>query len=67
MKKFTKSETLKQKMKVFVNGHEFKNWKILDGHLYIKCGFGYTLASALVESGYLVEVEDSDIKKTEAK
>lgn len=43
-------------MKIFVNGHEFKDWKILDGCLYIKCGFGYTLADALVESGYTVEV-----------
>lgn len=54
-------------MKVFVNGHEFKNWKILDGHLYVKCGFGYSLASALVESGYLVEVEDFNIMKEENK
>ena len=54
-------------MKVFVNGHEFKNWKILDGHLYVKCGFGYSLASALVESGYLVEVKDFNIMKEENK
>lgn len=43
-------------MKIFVNGSEFKDWKILDDCLYIKCGFGYTLADALVESGYTVEV-----------
>ena len=35
-----------KRMKVFVNGCEFKNWKILDGYLYIECGFGYTLANA---------------------
>lgn len=45
-------------MKIIVNGHEFKDWKILDGNLYIKCGFGYTLADALVESGYTVEVKN---------
>lgn len=43
-------------MKIFVNGHEFKDWKILDGYLYIKGGFGYTLADTLVESRYTVEV-----------
>ena len=54
-------------MKVFVNGHEFKNWKILDGYLYVKCGFGYTLANALVESGYIVEIkENENWIKTEA-
>ena len=47
-------------MKVFVNGHEFKNWKMLDGYLYVKCGFGYTLANALVESGYIVEIKENE-------
>ena len=47
-------------MKVFVNGHEFKNWKILDGYLYVKCGFRYTLANALVESGYIVEIKENE-------
>ena len=47
-------------MKVFVNGHAFKNWKILDGYLYVKCGFGYTLANALVESGYVVEIKENE-------
>ena len=50
----------RKRMKVFVNGCEFKNWKILDGYLYIKCGFGYTLANALVESGYVVEIKEND-------
>lgn len=51
-------------MKVLVNGHEFKDWKILDGYLYIKCGFGYTLAYALEKSGYKVEVK---MEKAELK
>jgi hypothetical protein len=49
-------------MKIFVNGYEFKDWKILDGYLYIKCGFGYTLADALVKSGYKVEIEEAELK-----
>ena len=52
--------TLEKRMKVFVNGHEFKNWKILDGYLYVKCGFGYTLANALVESGYIVKIKENE-------
>ena len=52
--------TLGKRMKVFVNGHEFKNWKILYGYLYVKCGFGYTLANALVESCYVVEIKENE-------
>lgn len=52
-------------MEIIVNGHGFKDYKILDDYLYVKCGFGYTLVDALKKSGYTVEIkmDEAELKE----